>query len=92
MTAGNRGGGAEGQREIAYALSSRAERGILYAGPGSAPARSLAFARDDIAPRALGPDTPRCQRCNFPVTARTVGCKNPCPNCGTVYPLGDCSD
>ena len=20
------------------------------------------------------------------------GCKNPCPNCGTIYPLGDCSD
>jgi predicted RNA-binding Zn-ribbon protein involved in translation (DUF1610 family) len=33
-----------------------------------------------------------CQRCNFPVTPRAMGCKNPCPNCGTIYPLGDCSD
>jgi predicted RNA-binding Zn-ribbon protein involved in translation (DUF1610 family) len=35
---------------------------------------------------------PACQRCHFPVPARAMGCKNPCPNCGTVYPLGDCSD
>jgi glyoxylase-like metal-dependent hydrolase (beta-lactamase superfamily II) len=34
----------------------------------------------------------RCQRCGFPVESRAWGCKNPCPNCGTVYPLGDCSD
>jgi predicted RNA-binding Zn-ribbon protein involved in translation (DUF1610 family) len=44
------------------------------------------------APRPLDPATPRCQRCNFPVSARATGCKSPCPNCGTVYPLGDCSD
>lgn len=33
-----------------------------------------------------------CQRCGFPVVSRPWGCKNPCANCGTVYPLGDCSD
>ncbi len=33
-----------------------------------------------------------CQRCGFPVPDRAWGCKNPCANCGTVYPLGDCSD
>ena len=33
-----------------------------------------------------------CNRCGFPVASRAFGCKNPCPNCGTVYPLGDCSD
>jgi hydroxyacylglutathione hydrolase len=33
-----------------------------------------------------------CQRCGFQVPSRAWGCKNPCPNCGTVYPLGDCSD
>jgi len=38
------------------------------------------------------PDRPTCQRCNFPVQDRAAGCKNPCPNCGTIYPLGDCSD
>ena len=34
----------------------------------------------------------RCNRCGFPVVSRPMGCKNPCANCGTVYPLGDCSD
>jgi len=33
-----------------------------------------------------------CQRCGFPVPSRAWGCKNPCPNCRTIYPLGDCSD
>ncbi|HTO74262.1 MAG TPA: hypothetical protein VMJ30_10585 [Gemmatimonadales bacterium] len=33
-----------------------------------------------------------CNRCGFAVVSRAFGCKNPCPNCGTVYPLGDCSD
>lgn len=33
-----------------------------------------------------------CNRCGFPVERRAKGCKNPCGNCGTVYPLGDCSD
>jgi predicted RNA-binding Zn-ribbon protein involved in translation (DUF1610 family) len=37
-------------------------------------------------------DRPLCNRCGFPVLSRAFGCKNPCPNCGTVYPLGDCSD
>jgi predicted RNA-binding Zn-ribbon protein involved in translation (DUF1610 family) len=37
-------------------------------------------------------DRPLCNRCGFPVPSRAFGCKNPCPNCGTVYPLGDCSD
>lgn len=33
-----------------------------------------------------------CQRCGFLVPPKLMGCKNPCPNCGTVYPHGDCSD
>ena len=37
-------------------------------------------------------DRPACQRCGSPVASRPFGCKNPCPNCGTIYPLGDCSD
>ena len=48
----------------------------------------------DIAARA--PPRPSagapCQRCGFPVPPKLMGCKNPCPNCGTVYPHGDCSD
>lgn len=44
--------------------------------------------------QSIGPsDQPTCQRCNFPVPDRLAGCKEPpCPNCGTLYPLGDCSD
>jgi predicted RNA-binding Zn-ribbon protein involved in translation (DUF1610 family) len=41
-------------------------------------------------PRSVPP--PTCNRCGFEVPVRAAGCKNPCPNCGTVYPLGDCSD
>jgi predicted RNA-binding Zn-ribbon protein involved in translation (DUF1610 family) len=33
-----------------------------------------------------------CNRCGFEVSSRAWGCKNPCPNCGMIYPLGDCSD
>lgn len=46
------------------------------------------------APPPLGSAAPRlvCNRCHFPVASRAMGCKNPCPNCGTMYPLGDCSD
>lgn len=46
-----------------------------------------------VAPRPVrdGP-LPCCNRCGFEVRGRPWGCKNPCPNCGTVYPLGDCSD
>jgi hypothetical protein len=46
----------------------------------------LLSARPPVRPSDL------CNRCGFPVTTRALGCKNPCANCGTVYPLGDCSD
>ncbi len=48
-----------------------------------------------VSPESSGPSAgnlPVCQRCGFPVASRPFGCKNPCTNCGTVYPLGDCSD
>src|SRR5437667_405526 len=35
---------------------------------------------------------PRCMRCGAEVQPKPWGCKNPCPNCGFLYPLGDCSD
>jgi hypothetical protein len=41
---------------------------------------------------AIRPEALACQRCGFPIRGRAWGCKNPCANCGTVYPLGDCSD
>jgi len=43
-------------------------------------------------PRARLSGPPLCNRCGHPVDAHPRGCKNPCSNCGTVYPLGDCSD
>jgi predicted RNA-binding Zn-ribbon protein involved in translation (DUF1610 family) len=53
----------------------------------------MAAERTASLPRGpAAPLSPSCQRCNFPVTSRALGCKNPCPNCGTIYPLGDCSD
>ena len=79
-------------REIVSALSSRANaRDLAGAFPG--PAHKIPrSARDDTAPPPRRPAAPLCLRCNFPVPTRAMGCKNPCPNCGTVYPLGDCSD
>jgi glyoxylase-like metal-dependent hydrolase (beta-lactamase superfamily II) len=40
----------------------------------------------------LGPGINACLRCGAEVRPKPWGCKNPCPNCGFVYPLGDCSD
>jgi len=41
---------------------------------------------------AAAKPVPTCLRCGFPVLLKPWGCKNPCRNCGFVYPLGDCSD
>ncbi|HWO89791.1 MAG TPA: MBL fold metallo-hydrolase [Gemmatimonadales bacterium] len=40
----------------------------------------------------LQPGINACLRCGAEVHPKPWGCKNPCPNCGFVYPLGDCSD
>ena len=40
----------------------------------------------------LTPGLDACLRCGDEVRPKPWGCKNPCPNCGFVYPLGDCSD
>jgi glyoxylase-like metal-dependent hydrolase (beta-lactamase superfamily II) len=40
----------------------------------------------------LTPGVDACLRCGAEVRPKPWGCKNPCPNCGHVYPLGDCSD
>ncbi|MDX2119934.1 MAG: hypothetical protein SF070_02605 [Gemmatimonadota bacterium] len=57
---------------------------------GSAVGTAAAPEREPTSRRAA--ESPPCNRCGFPVTIRPWGCKNPCANCGTVYPLGDCSD
>lgn len=40
----------------------------------------------------LTPGVDACLRCGEEVRPKPWGCKNPCPNCGFTYPLGDCSD
>lgn len=40
----------------------------------------------------LVPGINACLRCGAEVRSKPWGCKNPCGNCGFVYPLGDCSD
>ncbi len=40
----------------------------------------------------LAPGINACLRCGAEVRPKPWGCKNPCANCGFVYPLGDCSD
>jgi hypothetical protein len=34
----------------------------------------------------------RCLVCDAPVSMAICGRKEPCPGCGFLYPLGDCSD
>jgi hypothetical protein len=57
---------------------------------GGRGAGETAIAPEEVATSAASAQA--CQRCGFPVVSRPWGCKNPCANCGTVYPLGDCSD
>ena len=45
-----------------------------------------------LPPYRLTAVPPTCTRCGFPLASEAWGCKNPCLNCGTIYPLGDCSD
>ena len=63
---------------------------VVYAGHGPATTigeekRSNPFAR-------LVPGINACLRCGAEVRPRPWGCRNPCANCGFIYPLGDCSD
>jgi hypothetical protein len=37
-------------------------------------------------------EEPQCVCCEYPVPDRLLGCRWPCPNCGFLYPRGDCSD
>lgn len=40
----------------------------------------------------LVPGINACLKCGAEIRPKAWGCKNPCANCGFVYPLGDCSD
>ena len=63
---------------------------VVYSGHG--PATSIAEEKRTNPFVRLVPGTNACLKCGYPVRGKPWGCKNPCPNCGHVYPLGDCSD
>lgn len=63
---------------------------VVYSGHG--PATTIGAEKRDNPFVKLVPGVNACLKCGFPVQGRPWGCKNPCPNCGFVYPLGDCSD
>jgi hydroxyacylglutathione hydrolase len=63
---------------------------VVYSGHG--PATTIGAEKKDNPFVKLVPGVNACLKCGFPVKGRPWGCKNPCPNCGHVYPLGDCSD
>ena len=63
---------------------------VVYSGHG--PATTIGAEKRGNPFVQLVPGINACQKCGFPVRGKPWGCKNPCPNCGHVYPLGDCSD
>ena len=77
-------------RSITERLYPLPDDTVVYAGHGPPTTigeekRTNPFAR-------LKPGVNACLRCGAMVRPKPWGCKNPCPNCGFVYPLGDCSD
>ena len=63
---------------------------VVYSGHG--PATTIGAEKRGNPFVKLVPGVNACLKCGFPVKGKPWGCKNPCPNCGHVYPLGDCSD
>ncbi len=63
---------------------------VVYSGHG--PATTIGAEKRDNPFVKLVPGVNACLKCGAPVKGKPWGCKNPCPNCGHVYPLGDCSD
>jgi hydroxyacylglutathione hydrolase len=71
-------------------LFSLPDATVVYSGHG--PATTIAAEKKHNPFVKLVPGVNACLKCGAPVKGKPWGCKNPCPNCGHVYPLGDCSD
>lgn len=63
---------------------------VVHSGHG--PATTIGAEKKDNPFVKLVPGINACLNCGAPVREKPWGCKNPCPNCGHIYPLGDCSD
>ncbi len=74
-------------RDKLYALPN--ETAVL---PGHGPATTIGAEKRTNPFVKLVPGVNACLRCGAEVRPKPLGCKNPCANCGFVYPLGDCSD
>lgn len=60
--------------------------------PGHGPTTTIGAEKRGNPFVRLQPGVNACLKCGAEVRPKPWGCKNPCPNCGHVYPLGDCSD
>jgi hydroxyacylglutathione hydrolase len=77
-------------RSVHERLFTLPDETVVHAGHG--PATTIGAEKRDNPFVRLVPGVNACLKCGFPVRGKPWGCKNPCPNCGHVYPLGDCSD
>lgn len=77
-------------RSIREKLFALADDTVVH--PGHGPATTIGTEKRSNPFVKLVPGINACLRCGAEVRPKPWGCRNPCGNCGFVYPLGDCSD